>query len=58
VPWIHVEGEVEITRLPEPMPLLVAYYARFAQDTWTEEFRHRMQDQNRVLIRVKPRQPT
>jgi|GraSoiStandDraft_4_1057263.scaffolds.fasta_scaffold259269_2 PPOX class probable F420-dependent enzyme len=53
-PWMHVEGEAEITRLPEAMPLLVAYYARRGQDTSTQEFRERMQNQNRVLIRVKP----
>jgi PPOX class probable F420-dependent enzyme len=53
-PWMHVEGEVEITRLPDAMPLLQAYYARRGQDTTTEEFRRRMLHENRVLIRVKP----
>ena len=53
-PWMHVEGEAEIARLPEAMPLLAAYYARRGQDTSTEEFRQRMQTQNRVLIRVNP----
>jgi PPOX class probable F420-dependent enzyme len=52
-PWMHVEGEANITRLPEAMPLLVDYYARRGQDTSTEEFRERMTRQNRVLIRVK-----
>src|SRR5215471_2474852 len=41
-PWMHVEGEVEITRLPDAMPLLQAYYARRGQDTGTAEFRQRM----------------
>jgi PPOX class probable F420-dependent enzyme len=53
-PWMQVEGEADITRLPEAMPLLQAYYARRGQDTSTEEFRQRMQNENRVLIRVKP----
>lgn len=53
-PWMHVEGEVEIERLPEAMPLLAAYYARRGQDTSTEEFRQRMEKENRVLLRVKP----
>jgi PPOX class probable F420-dependent enzyme len=53
-PWMHVEGEVEIERLPEAMPLLVEYYARRGQDTSTDEFRQRMQHEDRVLIRIKP----
>lgn len=53
-PWMQVEGEVEIERLPDAMPLLAAYYARRGQDTSTEEFRQRMQNENRVLLRVKP----
>lgn len=53
-PWMHVEGEVEIERLPNAMPLLAAYYARRGQDTSTEEFRQRMLNENRVLLRVKP----
>jgi hypothetical protein len=36
---MHIGGEVDITRLQEPMPLLVVYYdARRGQDTSTEEF--------------------
>jgi PPOX class probable F420-dependent enzyme len=53
-PWMHVDGEVEIERLPEAMPLLAEYYARRGQDTTTEEFRQRMNNENRILIRVKP----
>jgi len=53
-PWMHVEGEAEITGLPEAMPLLAAYYARRGQDTSTDQFRQRMQSEDRVLIRVKP----
>jgi len=53
-PWMHVEGEVHITRLPEAMPLLADYYTRRGQDTSTEEFRQRMVNGNRVLLRVTP----
>jgi PPOX class probable F420-dependent enzyme len=53
-PWMHVEGEAEIERLPDAMPLLAEYYARRGQDTTTEEFRQRMVDENRVLIRIRP----
>jgi PPOX class probable F420-dependent enzyme len=53
-PWMHVEGEVQITRLPDAMPLLQAYYARRGQDTTTDEFRQRMLHENRVLLRIKP----
>ena len=53
-PWMHVEGEAEIERLPEAMPLLADYYRRRGQDTTTPEFRERMLSENRVLIRVRP----
>ena len=53
-PWIHVDGEAEITRLPEAMPLLADYYSRRGQDTTTGAFRQRMETENRVLIRIKP----
>lgn len=52
-PWLHVEGTVSIARLPEAMPLLQAYYARRGQDTSTDEFRERMQREDRVLLRIK-----
>jgi PPOX class probable F420-dependent enzyme len=53
-PWMHVDGEANITGLPEAMPLLQAYYARRGQDTSTDAFRQRMESENRVLIRVTP----
>jgi PPOX class probable F420-dependent enzyme len=53
-PWMHVEGEAEIERLPDAMPLLAKYYARRGQDTTTDEFRQRMLTENRVLIRIRP----
>jgi hypothetical protein len=52
---MHVEGDAHITRLPDAMPLLAAYYARRGQDTSTDHFRQRMIDENRVLIRITPR---
>jgi len=52
-PWIHVEGTVSITRLPDAMPLLQSYYARRGQDTSTDEFRQRMLSEDRVLLRIK-----
>lgn len=54
-PWMHVDGEAEITRLPEAWPLLADYYGRRGQDTTTDAFRQRMETENRVLIRIKPR---
>ncbi|MBV9326558.1 MAG: TIGR03618 family F420-dependent PPOX class oxidoreductase [Chloroflexi bacterium] len=52
-PWLHVEGQASITRLPEAMPLLAAYYGRRGQDTQADAFRQRMETENRVLIRIK-----
>jgi PPOX class probable F420-dependent enzyme len=53
-PWMHVEGEAEIARLPDAMPLLADYYRRRGQDTTTDAFRERMRSENRVLIRITP----
>jgi PPOX class probable F420-dependent enzyme len=52
-PWAHVDGQAQITRLPEAMPLLASYYNMRGQDTTTAAFRERMERENRVLIRVK-----
>jgi PPOX class probable F420-dependent enzyme len=52
-PWMHVEGEAEIERLPQAMALLADYYRRRGQETTTDAFRERMLNENRVLIRVK-----
>lgn len=54
-PWMQVEGEATIQRLPEAMPSLAAYYTRRGQDTSTDAFRERMLTENRVLITVKTR---
>src|SRR5579871_1781111 len=53
-PWLHVDGEAELTRLPDAMPLLHDYYTRRGQDTTTAEFRERMLTEDRVLIRIRP----
>jgi PPOX class probable F420-dependent enzyme len=52
-PWMHVDGVAEIARLPEAMPLLLDYYTRRGMGT-AEEIRARMENENRVLIRVRP----
>src|SRR5919198_5323664 len=31
-PWMHVEGDAEIERLPDAMPVLADYYRRRGQD--------------------------
>jgi PPOX class probable F420-dependent enzyme len=51
-PWLHVEGQAQITRLPEAMPLLADYNGRRGQDTQAEAFRQRMLNESRVLIRI------
>ena len=53
-PWLHIEGEAALARLPEALPLLADYYRRRGQDTTTEAFRERMLGENRVLIRITP----
>jgi PPOX class probable F420-dependent enzyme len=51
-PWLHVEGQAHITRLPEAWQLLVDYYGRRGMDTAADAFRERMERENRVLIRI------
>ncbi|MBV9174752.1 MAG: TIGR03618 family F420-dependent PPOX class oxidoreductase [Chloroflexi bacterium] len=52
-PWMQVEGEASIERLPAAMGSLKAYYTQRGQDTSTDAFVQRMQTENRVLITVK-----
>jgi len=52
-PWMHIDGEAEIERLPAAMPLLADYYRQRGQDTTTEAFLERMRSEDRVLIRIK-----
>jgi PPOX class probable F420-dependent enzyme len=51
--WRQVEGPVEIVSLPEAMEPLVDYYRRSAGEhpDW-EEYRHAMQRERRVLLRM------
>lgn len=54
-PWMHVEGEADITYLPEALPELVDFYGRRGTmgDTASAEFAQRMRDENRCLVRVR-----
>ncbi len=51
--WVQVEGEVEITSLPEAMEPLVEYYRAVAGEhpDW-EEYRAAMRSERRCLIRL------
>ena len=51
--WHTVEGTVEIVSLPEAMEPLVDYYQRTAGEhpDW-EDYRHAMQRERRVLLRM------
>jgi len=54
--WMHVEGDVEIVRQPEVMPLLEEYYrlreGREHED-W-DAYRSEMRSEQRVLFRIQP----
>ncbi len=52
-PWMHVEGKVAITRLPDALPALVQYYRRAAGEhpNWTE-YRDAMAAEERVLLEI------
>jgi PPOX class probable F420-dependent enzyme len=53
-PWMHLDGTAEIVRLPDAMPLLADFYQRrTGEDTTTDTFRQRMEQEKRVLFRVK-----
>jgi PPOX class probable F420-dependent enzyme len=53
-PWMHLDGTAEIVRLPEALPLLADFYQRrTGEDTTTDAFRQRMEQEQRVLFRVK-----
>ncbi|MGH2366364.1 MAG: pyridoxamine 5'-phosphate oxidase family protein [Chloroflexota bacterium] len=54
--WAHLDGSVEIVRLPEAMPLLEEYHRlREGADhpDWPA-YRRRMQEEERVLFRFTP----
>jgi PPOX class probable F420-dependent enzyme len=53
-PWLQVEGTTEVLELPAALPGLRAFYAgRGAQDTAGDEFRERMETEQRCLLRVR-----
>lgn len=55
-PWAWIEGTAEIVSLPEAMEPLVDYRRRFADAVgmnW-DDYRERMQREQRVLIRITP----
>jgi hypothetical protein len=51
---VQVDGTAEIASLPEAMELLVDYYRRLAGEhpNW-DEYRERMQEEQRCLIRIQ-----
>lgn len=51
--WLQVEGRAEIVSLPEAMEELVDYYRRISGEhpDW-DEYRHAMEQQRRVLLRI------
>jgi PPOX class probable F420-dependent enzyme len=51
--WIYAEGTAEIVSLPEAMEPLIDYYKRFPGENpaW-DEYRERMEREQRVLIRI------
>jgi PPOX class probable F420-dependent enzyme len=50
--WVVVEGRAEVLSLPEAMEPLVDYYTRFTYDESEEDYRERMQREQRVLVRI------
>ena len=51
--WLYIEGQAEVTSLPEAMDGLVSLYRSIAGEhpDW-DEYRQAMQDQRRVILRV------
>jgi PPOX class probable F420-dependent enzyme len=54
-PWVQIDGAAEIVALPEAMDGLIAVYRAIAGEhpDW-DEFRAAQQEQQRVLIRIRP----
>lgn len=52
--WVQVDGSAEVVSLPEAMDPLIDYYKRFPDDNpdW-DEYRERMRNEQRVLIRIE-----
>jgi PPOX class probable F420-dependent enzyme len=51
--WMQIEGRAQIVSLPEAMDGLVDYYQRISGEhpDW-DDYRHAMEQQQRVLVRV------
>jgi PPOX class probable F420-dependent enzyme len=51
-PWVQVEGDAEVLRLPEAMEPLIDYYRRISGEhpDWSA-YREAMQVEQRVLVR-------
>jgi PPOX class probable F420-dependent enzyme len=51
--WMQIEGRAQIVSLPEAMDGLVDYYRRISGEhpDW-DDYRHAMEQQRRVLVRV------
>lgn len=52
-PWVRIDGEATIVRLPEAMELLVDYYGRLRgeHEDW-DDYRQAMRDEQRVMLLV------
>jgi PPOX class probable F420-dependent enzyme len=53
-PWLHVEGDVTVTELPEALPGLRALHGHQGQTTEGEAFDARMVAEQRVLLTLTP----
>jgi PPOX class probable F420-dependent enzyme len=51
--WVQIEGTAQVVSLPEAMEGLVDYYRRISGEhpDW-DDYRHAMEQQQRVLVRV------
>jgi len=51
--WLQIEGTAQVVSLPEAMEGLVDYYRRISGEhpDW-DDYRHAMEQQQRVLVRV------
>jgi PPOX class probable F420-dependent enzyme len=52
--WIYLEGEAEVTSLPEAMDSLIEYYRGISGETDWEEYQAGMEREHRVVIRIAP----
>ena len=52
-PWVHIDGDAEVVRLPDALPLLEDYYRRVAGEhaDWAD-YRRAMVAEDRVLVRI------